>query len=386
VAVNIETSTPLRGVHDLQRLVEAVMDADEHDELDWVEWKGQLDLATKAGCFHVARAVLGMANRLPDRAGLTCGGLGYIIVGAEPGNLLGVVSVDPATMDQYMDAYLGGAEGPRYTPTYVPVLSKTTLVVVVEAPKPGDPIFSLRREFDKTRSGVVFVRKPGRTVPADARDLDALQARLLSRQPQVAGLEVGLAGDVPVSWIDAPAAPDEITRWVTDQKDQVVAAAWAVERRSRQPPGPRGAGVAGQAGLQGLLEGMARQQEAFDNVVGNSWVLGERDRRTIEEYLTQVDEWAEKYLNAALSALPGEYVEAGHGVVALTVQNPTGRFLADVEIEAHFEGDNIVVFDDKPRIDNLPRCLGLMGNDGRMRFLVRVWVWVGTCPALLFPA
>jgi hypothetical protein len=176
--VNIDTTVALRGVHDLQRLVEAVIDADEHDELDWIEWKGTLDLSTKAGCFHVARAVLGMANRLPDRAGLTCVGVGYIIVGAEPGGLQGVASVDPATMDQHLDSYLGGAEGPRYTPTYVLVQEKRALVIVVEAPKSGDRIFSLRREFDKIRSGTVFVRKAGRTVPADAKDLDALQIRL----------------------------------------------------------------------------------------------------------------------------------------------------------------------------------------------------------------
>ena len=58
MAVNIDTTIALRGVHDLQRLVEAVIDADEHDELDWVEWKGALDLSTKEGCFHVAQGLV----------------------------------------------------------------------------------------------------------------------------------------------------------------------------------------------------------------------------------------------------------------------------------------------------------------------------------------
>jgi hypothetical protein len=52
----------------LRRLVAAIVDADEHDELDWVEWKSALDLTTKHGCFHIARAVLGMSNRMPERA------------------------------------------------------------------------------------------------------------------------------------------------------------------------------------------------------------------------------------------------------------------------------------------------------------------------------
>ncbi len=359
MAVNIDTTIALRGVHDLQRLVEAVIDADEHDELDWVEWKGALDLSTKEGCFHVARAVLGMANRLPDRAGLTCEGLGYVIVGAEPRSLNGVASVDPATVDQHMDAYLGGAEGPRYTPTYVPVQSKTTLVVVVEAPRSGDQIFNLRREFTKARSGTVFVRKPGRTVPADAQDLDALQARLLARPFPAGVLEVSLAGDVPISWIDAPTVPDAIRRWVAQEKAKLVAAAQEIERRRSQPPSSRGAGTVGQAGvgIQGIAEMMARQQAALSHTtraMESAGFLGEQDKRTIEEYIAEVDKWAEHRTRAALAAVRGSFVGAGHGIVALTVHNPTGRFLPDVEIEAHFEGDNVVGLDEKPPRQELP--------------------------------
>jgi hypothetical protein len=49
----------------------------------------------KHGCFHVARAVLGMANRMPERAARTSEGLGYLVVGAEPGNPEGVSSIAP---------------------------------------------------------------------------------------------------------------------------------------------------------------------------------------------------------------------------------------------------------------------------------------------------
>ena len=359
MAVNIDTTIALRGVRDLQRLVEAVIDADEHDEVDWVEWKGALDLSTKAGCFHVARAVLGMANRLPDRAGLTCEGLGYIIVGAEPCNFRGVASVDPATVDQHMDAYLGGAEGPRYTPTYVSVQNRTALVVVVEAPRPGDQIFSLRREFENARSGAVFVRKPGRTVPADATDLDALQARLLTRSVSAGRLEVGLVGDVPISWIDAPAVPDAIRRWVADEKSKLVAAAQEIERRRSQPSSSRGAGTVGQApiGLRGIAEMMAGQQAALSHAtraMENAGLLGEQDERTIEEYIAQVDKWAEHRTRAALAAVRDRYVSAGHGAVTLTIHNPTGRFLPDVEVEAHFKCDNVVGLDEKPPLEELP--------------------------------
>jgi hypothetical protein len=381
VAVNIDTTIALRGVRNLQRLVEAVIDADEHDELDWVEWKGALDLSTKEGCFHVARAVLGMANRLPDRAGLTCEGLGYIIVGAEPRGLHGVASVDPATVDQHMDTYLGGAEGPRYTPTYVPLQSKTTLVVVVEAPRPGDQIFSLRREFSNARSGTVFVRKPGRTVPADARDLDALQARLLTRPVPAGGLEVGLAGDVPISWIDTPTVPDAIGRWVAEEKARLIAAAQEIERRRREPPSSHGAGTVGQAGIgiQGIAKMAAKQQSALNRVTRDmekAGLLGEPDKRTIEEYIAEVDKWAEHHPRAALAAVQGRYVSAGHGVVALTVHNPTGRFLPDVEVEAYFEADNVVGLDKKPPLEELPSPPRPYGQRraGSLHFQDRDWL------------
>jgi hypothetical protein len=358
MAVNIDTTTALRGVHDLQRLVEAVIDADEHDEFDWVEWKSTLDLSTKAGCFHVARAVLGMANRLPDRAGLTCEGLGYIIVGVEPHNLQGVASVDPATMDQFLDVYLGGVEGPRYTSTYVSVQGKTALVVVVEAPTPGDPIFSLRREFGNARSGTVFIRKPGRTAPADAKDLDALQTRLLTRAAPPGELEVSLVGDVPISWIDAPTVPDVIRSWVAQDKAELVAAAEETERRRQpQPSSSPEAETVGLTGIQPIAEAMARQtalSHHATHAMESAGFLGEQDKRTIEEYVAEVDEWAEHRARAAPEVVQGKYVSAGHGVVALTVHNPTGRFLPDVEVEAHFEGDTVTGLDQKPPLEVLP--------------------------------
>jgi hypothetical protein len=181
VTVAVDTGVALRGDDDLCRLVEAVAAAGEHDETDWLEWKGTLDLSTKAGAFAVARTVLGLANRPPEQASLICEGVGYLIVGAEPGRLEGVRSVDPADFSQLISPYLEGQDGLRWSPTYVTVEDRMVFVATVEAPKPGDRIFTLRREFDGARSGTVFVRKPGRTVQADANDLDALQTRFSVR-------------------------------------------------------------------------------------------------------------------------------------------------------------------------------------------------------------
>lgn len=179
MALEIDTAAGLRGTSDLRRLVDAVSAATADDEADWIEWKANLDLTEKEGGFSVARNVLGMANRMPERASLTCDGLGYVVVGAAPGNLAGD-SVDLASFDQIIEPYLGGVDGPRWTPTYLSVGDKAVLVVTVEPPSPGDAIFILRKEFSPHRSGTVFVRKHARTVHADAADMDALQRRLLA--------------------------------------------------------------------------------------------------------------------------------------------------------------------------------------------------------------
>src|SRR5580704_1098833 len=110
VAISIDTTRALRGYADLTALVRAVIAAGPDDESDWVEWKSTLDLSNKRGCFVVARAVLGLANREPDRAAVTCEGLGYVLVGAEPGNAVGITTIDPATFTSIIEPYFGGAD------------------------------------------------------------------------------------------------------------------------------------------------------------------------------------------------------------------------------------------------------------------------------------
>jgi hypothetical protein len=101
----------------------------------------------------------------------------------------------------------------------------------------------------------VFVRKAGRTVPTDAKDLDALQARLRTGPTPAGELQVGLVGNVPISWIDAPAVPDVIRRWVAQDRAEMVAAAEEIERRRRrQPSSSRGAGMVDVTGIQGIVE------------------------------------------------------------------------------------------------------------------------------------
>jgi len=353
MSIEIETAEALRGIDDLRRLISAVVHASDHDEADWIEWKSTLDLAGKEGCFQVARAILGLANRLPERALLTCGGLGYVIVGAEPGGLTGIASVDPATLDQIIQPYLGGVEGPVWAPHYASVEGKTVLVAVVEAPRPGDKIFTLRKEFDKYLSGTVFVRRNGLTVQANASELDALQVRLKGATVSASDLEVCLVGDVPVAWLDESAAIQAITEMAAPQRDRLVAEANAEEQR-RHPP----TYDTGKLSALGVQMPSAAQQAVFkamaSSLAGLGDLLGEPDPRTLSEYVAEVDDWANRLAATTKDGLLGRYFSAGHGVVTVQIRNLSQRFLPDVELEVVITSDRATFFDEKPKFEHLP--------------------------------
>jgi hypothetical protein len=105
--LNIDTTTAIRRPADQQALIQAVLAADPTDETAWLEWKSQVDLAKAEGCFTVAKAILGLANRHPDRAARTMEGCGYLLVGVEPNNLVGLAPVDGANLDNQLGPVLG---------------------------------------------------------------------------------------------------------------------------------------------------------------------------------------------------------------------------------------------------------------------------------------
>ena len=186
VAVNVDTSRALRTQEELLVLVRGIVAGLPEDELDWIEWKIAGDLTSKVTAGNMARHVLGMANRIPDRSALHVQGCGYLVMGAEPGSLRGIRPVDPAVLNQAVQPYLGPtSEGPAWTPQYVSDGDVVVLVVIVEPPLPGHRIFTLRKEFrvgekDDTktyRAGTIFVRYPGRTEMAQPGDIRALEDR-----------------------------------------------------------------------------------------------------------------------------------------------------------------------------------------------------------------
>lgn len=175
VALGIDTTRAFRFPDEVARLVEAVIAANSTDESTWIEWKGTLDLTQESAFHHLPRHVLGFANRDPGSAALNAEGYGYLIVGAEPGAVAGLVPIDPGDLSSRLRAYVG--DRIDWHPQYVAAQGKQVLVIAVDPPRPGDSIHPLRKQMQNLTPGEILIRLPGQTVKARPEHIAMLESR-----------------------------------------------------------------------------------------------------------------------------------------------------------------------------------------------------------------
>lgn len=378
MGLDIDTTKSLRGNAALERLVRAVERAADHDELASVEWKSALDLTTAHGRFHVARCILAMANRDPKVATREFDGYGYVVVGAEPGPIAGIVSADPATYVGPINQYVGSDDnGPAWAPTHVPIDNATVAVFIVEPPEPGHRAWPLRKTYrDATGKGAdegtVFVRGPGRTAPANAAEMDMLSRRAAAAGHATPDIDVELEGDLPLSWFDEATLDDAIATWSRRRAWSRIRAAReldAAQNRSDPEPtgttdGPYGLGQLGTgAAIAGMLADAARTQRELEramrqaasaNVLGTFGLTNKPDQRTLEAFEAEVDHWETKLTAAARDSFDDIYHSRGHGEVVMRVTNRSNRFLENVRVKASFPWHAASASDDEPRPGRLP--------------------------------
>ncbi len=336
MALEFDTTRAPRRPSELVALVEAVVAADPADESDWLEWKSTLNLGRAEGRFAVARAVLGLSNRRPDHALRVCEGHGYVIVGAEPGQVGGVEDVDPAVLDDGLSPYLGGSQGPRWAATYVAVASRKVLVVTVDPPRDGDPIFCLRRAYMNARDGTVYIRRPGKTVPASTADMSYLSERLLQRSAVAPlALQLEAVGTVPLRWFDAGDLDAAVNEWLAREAEAQLADAAETDRQRRAPKHIDIDELRNSSDLPGAAQQMADLQGSIAESVAFS--LGGRDTRTLEEFEEQVASWAEEVRAIAFQVAAARFL-AGN-LIKFVIVNPVERHLADVHVIVHIPGE-----------------------------------------------
>lgn len=331
MVISIDTSRPHRRPLELLELVEAVEKALPADESSWIEWKSQLDLTTAEGAFKVARAILSFANRMPEAAAKTCGGLAYFILGAEPGNVPGTPEIDPADLDQALLKYLG-SDGPLWSPHYVKHGVATVLVIVVETPAWGDPIHTLRKTFGSSEDGTVFVRSQARSKPANTAEMKMLQERLVrgaSNVAELTALEVSCTVSEPGALLVVDPPPEMVDAWIQQRREALTAwhqrrvEALAEELRQKESEEKQPPSAAASLGLTVDFGSFFKHLPSV-NTEG------------IEEHLDQCRE--------RLLDLQGRYVvEAGWSMVTVSVLNPTARIIDDVEVTLFPDGGWLAV-------------------------------------------
>lgn len=321
----IRTDRAFRSRAELRTLVEAVRLAPASTmERDWIEWKRAEKLSAKSCLVDIAHHIIGFANREPDKAAAVAEGCANLLIGVEPGQLSSVEVIDIAQLEQGIVPYLGH-DGPRYRPDYVDVDACTVLVITVEAPRWGDPIYFLRQSYlssDKRAKGyvegTVYIRKNGRTEnPPDEASWKMLQQRLLRG---------GVRIDLDVSWADGDTprivavdtSPPLLEKWLTRERRRLLAPLETVERRR-----------------SGLGSSDFVSRIALEALSGPAFGAERRDpkdyRAEVERYLIQAEErLPARTRNFALSQLAPDLV--------LAVTNGTDRNFRGVQVEIIFSG------------------------------------------------
>jgi hypothetical protein len=336
---SIDTTRSFRGVGGKHRLVRYVLQTHETNETDWLEWKRELDLSSAEGRFAVARQILAFANRRPDRSVVHAGGCGYIVIGAEPGNVYGQSPIDPADLVAGVRSYVGDEVG--WSPLTITVDGRTVAVVEVEPPAGGDRICTLQKSYDKWAAGVVFVRRAGSVTQASPAEIRMLEDRLLDQPsaPLVVSVE---SGQRPLHRLDFDDLA--VREWEQGQAHALLAPLEAHEHAAQtRATTPRDSA----AKLSAL---MAAQNDMWVHVA-NPLVVPED--RSPAAYRAEV----QRYLEAARETLWAEtvrrFVSAEYGRFTPILRNPTKRNLPAVKLRIDFSG-GALAFVDPPSAEDVP--------------------------------
>ena len=229
MALSLDTSRPLRSLDELRELAGAISAADPTEsEPDWLEWKREADLEHRRWHVIIAKFIAGFANRDPAVAKREVGGCGYLVLGAEPGNVLGVSPIDNARLHAGVSRFVGTTA--RWNPQYIEVNGVRVLVITVEPPEYGDGIVSMikgyqshERRSSGCREGDVFVRHAGTTDLATQADYNMLVERAAPREEQgarIGGITVGALS--PATAVAVAAGPDEVRGWCEREESRLV--------------------------------------------------------------------------------------------------------------------------------------------------------------------
>ncbi|CAN5749114.1 hypothetical protein BH23CHL7_BH23CHL7_17150 [soil metagenome] len=329
MALNIDTTRAARSPIARRQLVDAVLAAPSHEqELDWIEWKSPPDIQTHRGA--IARQILAFANREVSRALRTVEGCGYLLVGAAPGgNLVGVTPVDSADLSNWLDPFVGGADGPQWDPDYVDVNGTHVLLITVAPPRDGDRPWPLRREWNPgqrgtvLQEGTIFTRRTGQTVQANAAEQDMLWARARATARR---LTVDVRRSDATLGRTFNASSDAIGEWIEEERSRLLAPL------SKPEPATAPAGGAGVPAFNETISKLAAE------LATGGFLGGLPEDRTQDQYRTEVDNYLAKAANRLPRHARWKAATMRLAVLRLHVVNLTEFPYAQLEVQVHIPG------------------------------------------------
>lgn len=345
MALEFDTRHAPRRAAQYLELVRAIRSASDADETDWLEWKSQLDFkpvnkADKSALAHVARAIVGFANRQPDAAKRNAEGYAYFVIGVDPQGYYGVEEIDGVDLDQWIAPLVG--EDINWWPTYVHITDEgrerlPVLIITVDPPQWGDPIACIRKQLqyppkEVLNEATIFIRRWGKTDRARAEDIDRLGERLQrARQALDVSMSVHEGGVTPLV-----ASDGEIDLWVEAERKRLMHPFEASRNRN--------------ASARQLLDALASAGASMHR---------SPDERSRGAYEVEVAEYLEA-LRAAMPALALEVAATSTHRLRLRVHNHMDAHLKGVQVRLQIpEGIYALV----------PRSAARASNESRWKSL-----------------
>lgn len=303
-------------------LVDHALTLGDLSEVAFLELKGTLPFGDrserKRSAVVLARAILGMGNRMPDSASTHLGGFGIVLVGVHGQAVVGAEQVDGAVLRELIQTYVGD-DGPRWDYTFLDHPNGLVLALTVEPPQWGDPIHACRKNYSSEdgkfsiRDGEVLVRHPGQTVPATSHDIASLEQRRV--QAPHTGAQVLLQYTAGFDHIKPDNVPSILTEVIQEKADILL----------REVPEER---------AESALYG-----SAFSSIASAG--LMNADRRSPDTFRYDVSTWRE----ASLTAVPDlahEFLRHYRANGRFRLTNESHRYLEAVRAQVYFP-PNVVV-------------------------------------------
>lgn len=304
-----------RSYTEWEQLVAACGVEDDTIETHWLERKGLLQLTAPEHKFAVAKAILAFANRDLAAAEPYLDGHALVLIGIEKtGATTGIPRIEDHQLFNALMPYLGQDDNsPRWIVHRQRVDERNDVLIVdIDAPRPGDPIFTLRKEYDKARPGVIFSRTSTESAPAGPSSIAMLSRRLVTGSREDFEVELSLNDDAISSYTYDPSfleplLSQAVDRYISD---------------SEKPAAPTHA------------------TRIKLGTLSSSLFLGtpHEEKRSREEFHQEIGNWAAK-VRQQLPELAERLVAYRQPSAQFTLTNTCGRFLTDLEVEVHIEGD-----------------------------------------------